>query len=746
MPEFPIGGRGGGTGTIIPPSPLPVLNPAPAATGPGANIFPQPGLVNLVSHSWGAGQNLQQMIRGKAGWISKLVGMLGINNDFDLTVMCKSGQAVSGIGGYLGSGWDSNLIWFVPANTSGYTDANTIGMGITNNQPYPTHSQPPTFFLHGINDPAQGSVANWLTAGVNAWKHALRTCISRYLAGTVYLANDPTIAYSGWTPASGQANCTGGRLATATVNASTITITLPANWPGGVIALCFQGSIPADASVYGINWSGTVSSMAGATALPLAAQGFITGSPVGVVKRFNTLSTDAGKTIVATLNITSGTPTATFDSWWREADIQAPVLIANVPRFNYASNYSMNDPLVNTPAQNAATAAVIAEFNVAANSPNGVAAPVGLVDIDTLLAQRSATIASAITTAGQTVVNVTTNGAYFGWQPGYALNVGISNPLGGVTPESLFVTKVTLHGSGTQLTGPVPAGTSLDVTVIRSANGSAALTSVTVGQWVADATWFMSTSSPLTTAIGTWDNIHMNEVGYSFIANAFYQAYISLLSAAGGSTGVASIPSISLKAAQNPTGKYVDGAFWYVPTNAPLSTVQPANAVVNAVPIHVREPIIITGMGVEVVTGGGAGSLTRLCVFENSGAGLRPTDSLIQDFGTFSSVTAGATVAQGITGLFQRLLPGWYWLGVVTQATPAPLPIYRSITALDGVALSNQAILGAAGASACGYSGGFPQTAGVAIPVWTFGGWGGNSITNAPRVWLQIRALMFDGV
>lgn len=73
-------------------------------------------------------------------------------------------------------------------------------------------------------------------------KSSLRFAISRMCAGKIFDDEDPTITYSGFTKSTelGEGKVTGKYTHYATVNGSNVTISVPANFPGGDIGLYFN--------------------------------------------------------------------------------------------------------------------------------------------------------------------------------------------------------------------------------------------------------------------------------------------------------------------------------------------------------------------------------------------------------------------------------------------------------------------------------------------------------------------------
>lgn len=109
---------------------------------------------------------------------------------------------------------------------------------------------------------------------------------------------------------------------------------------------------------------------------------------------------------------------------------------------------------------------------------------------------------------------------------------------------------------------------------------------------------------------------------------------------------------------------YRTGSVWI--GSGPFQTLGTATLTADrlyAVPIYISETTTFDRIGINVTTGSGAFN-ARLGIYNNS-AGAPST--LVLDCGTVS-VAAVAAVAATIS---QSLTPGWYWLVLVTDGTPA---------------------------------------------------------------------------
>lgn len=150
------------------------------------------------------------------------------------------------------------------------------------------------------------------------WKHAMRTIMSRCVSAKVYEETDATVVFGGgtWQPVildTKRNSGTGYRVIPA--NNATFTITLPADFDGGPIAV---GILVWPGSDGQIAWSGTAAHGSPA-ATQLAGLAYAAGgtahrrnSCLGIVVRFTGLTAaDATKTIIGTYSGGAGTTAST---------------------------------------------------------------------------------------------------------------------------------------------------------------------------------------------------------------------------------------------------------------------------------------------------------------------------------------------------------------------------------------------------------------------------------------------------
>jgi hypothetical protein len=208
-----------------------------------------------------------------------------------------------------------------------------------------------TLLCWGINDMGKsGTGATFLSAYIDA----MRTCISRARMASIKENSDASVSYgAGFTLATTSAEWTSGvdyRTATATTNAN-FTITLPADYDGSPVVLCFNGIVNGG--------QGTFSGTAGVTGT-FSTSAIIPSSEASHcprIKRITTLtSANAGQTIIFTVNAIDATGSVDFDCWWIESASPPPVIVMDIARLNstgYAgfaqmsgNSVAVNDALV----------------------------------------------------------------------------------------------------------------------------------------------------------------------------------------------------------------------------------------------------------------------------------------------------------------------------------------------------------------------------------------------------------------
>jgi hypothetical protein len=205
----------------------------------------------------------------------------------------------------------------------------------------------------GINDIGKsGPGPTYMSAFIDA----MRTVISRCRMASIKENTDASIAYgAGFTLASSSFEWTSGtsyRTATTTTGAN-FTITLPADYDGSTVVICFNGFVNGGV--------GTFSGTAGVTGT-LSTSQLIPVSEVSHTPRIrritNLTSANAGQTIVFTVNSLDASGSVDFDCWWIESANPPPVIVMDIVRMNAtgyagfpqisANSVAVNDAFVQT--------------------------------------------------------------------------------------------------------------------------------------------------------------------------------------------------------------------------------------------------------------------------------------------------------------------------------------------------------------------------------------------------------------
>lgn len=182
----------------------------------------------------------------------------------------------------------------------------------------------------------------------NNFIHAMRSCISLWRASRVFDDTSPTVSYAaGFTLLAGTSEWSFGnstRAANALTNAN-FTITLPADYNGETIAICFDGQSTNGGTV-------TFSGTAGVTGtLSVSNVNHVIFNHGKIVRRITNLtSANAGQTIVCTVTQLDSGGTVAFDAWWLEAQAPPPVIVCNVARIT-ASGYGLYGAWTGTETQ-----------------------------------------------------------------------------------------------------------------------------------------------------------------------------------------------------------------------------------------------------------------------------------------------------------------------------------------------------------------------------------------------------------
>jgi hypothetical protein len=184
--------------------------------------------------------------------------------------------------------------------------------------------------MWGINDVNnQGNTAAELAGD----QDCLRTVISRFRAGVICEETDSSLAFgSGWTHSASTTQNSGAGFQYTSTNGSTMTITTPADFPGGTVALGFTAETPVGD---GATWTAVVNGGASYTKSGYNNQ-VPGGAYIGQVLRIPNVPAGVN-TVVVTGSAISGL--AIFDYWqWEASTPDAPLVL--LPLQPLPINYS----------------------------------------------------------------------------------------------------------------------------------------------------------------------------------------------------------------------------------------------------------------------------------------------------------------------------------------------------------------------------------------------------------------------
>lgn len=316
---------------------------------------------------------------GGERWATRLAAVLGAE---EVTYAQTSAMLAQDDGGGHPGGYASVLNGIIPRSqsTGSYTARSA--------QPYLALS-PVSVFNYGYNDLAY---LNATVATAVAWfKMALRACVCLARSGGYFPDTHSSVAYSsGWTANTGQGQFGSPTNHSRTSTGGTVTITTPADFPGGEVDLLTQ------AKSGGTKWSVTVD---GGSAQVLDGTGSAFGSSSGranlVVQRLTGLSAGA-HTIVMTVSTLDSGASAVFDSWLIAAPQLPQVYLVNqaaVPGLPITVSGALHSPVTSSDvsALNTAIAALPAEFT----DGNVI-----LADVATAFANANANVASTVAGSG----------------------------------------------------------------------------------------------------------------------------------------------------------------------------------------------------------------------------------------------------------------------------------------------------------------------------------------------------------
>ena len=693
-----------------------------------------------------------------ANWTHRLAALLGISPD-EVFLWGKAGAQAS-------------------TASCGDTATESSGTGLVLRHVYPNHiystsllpapkssskSLPALFtMMYGINEVAR-AWAYTETRTVPTYKHGMRTMVSRARASEVHDSRDSTNVYSGFaTTVSSETIQTGLSYRKTVTNGNTVTITLPADFAGGTVGVCFlactgNGSSLATSATsattaitlstgFGDTYAQFINGdviLVGAEQMLITAGGGTTALTVTRGYNGTTAASAAAFTAVAlpmtTARVTwSGTATGMTGTtylagqgtassinnvrsripvtqrWTLTAADAGKTIIATAAGIIGNEDVSYDGWWVEDVAP--PTVLLINQFRSAFPSPwaffSGTTATAINAALDTIAAEFASDVQVVdLATAIGNETECTSTGSVTSAQ------TSIDVTLTSGTSSLIGVGSVLRFADATNIeevfcTGISGTGTSRTLTVTRGFNGTTAAAH-SAGA-IYDVRYVCS------------DRVHPSDEGHTRIAAAVTQTLAGLTrtyTQIAGGAGYGANRNQSLR----------DG--YYIYTRGTRSTAAGTQNTATAVPIYIPQPCVITSIGCENTTAV-ASSVVRLGLYRESQNG-KP-GLLIFDAGTTST---SATGAKEITGLWAPVKAGWYWTVLVPQAAAAPT--YRSLNALTiPYTISASAVP----------SGATPTTQGLTCTLVSGAlelTWNTTGVeafdNNVPAVWMKITTPVRDG-
>jgi lysophospholipase L1-like esterase len=750
--------------------------------------------LTVIGHSWTGGPNSSSSYTpqfGSQNMIPRLMGMLGTTQD-NLWHMATSASYLTKANAAFGgknTGWGGVFEYVVPYSNPLIADTATSQI------PIPVPNPSAFVIVHGVNDIGMNGTNTTTTLfGLmqTSYQNTLRTVISRCRAGALYcsyyasgatntagtppISWDSTITTSGFTSTAQTAANTGVGVYRSSTNGNTITYTIPANFAGGTIAMCFMANTNA--------WSLCNTTMNSTDASTVVALTQNSGTPYvafanGDVIAWYSGGVDSGErglitagggtasiTVTRGFNSTTKTTHAisdeivkassigvTFTTSGSNATITGTLALGAKGMVTpNASGFSERIPVIKRFVCTGADAGKTIVATV-----NAVASDTATVDFDSVWIEafdpQPCIVASlpvyayssnAFVTRAQMIAWNTSNTAvvaeFDGAVQSAEFNTTIFNRGGTLNANILSTdTTFTITAENATTFATLVNNTTFAIegerilvgTITNNNNGTFTLSNCTRGY---DGTTAASHTSGKIFSDGIWfgpDCLHPNGYGHNIFANALYNAFKSYQpqSSYSLSTGAGNT-STDMK---NPTIGLVNNGYLTVPiTN--LANASTAFNTQTFIPIYIPTTCIITQMGVVVTTTGATASVCRFGLYDLDQYRRAP-GTLYQDFGTVSTIGTGFIAVN----TYKLIRPGWYYLsqceqGSGTQSTKRGFNSSATIQGWAGPVISTTttpttAWLPTFGFTQTGVSGGFAVTP---TPVEASG-----ASTVIPLIWIK---------
>jgi len=726
--------------------------------------------LNVLGHSWTAGATVSGTgtpYMEQVGMISRLCSMLGVHED-NLLHLGQSGSRltadISPFSSIPFGGWGGALQYLLPNNSSVLLDSSnpTIAVG---SAPVPGA----TVIVHGINDIAGDATAQQ-TQGRTAWQNALRAVISRARSCAVWSSNMPStgtlawdsaITFGGtWVNQNAVTQNTGPGYASTVVNASTVTFTIPQNFMGGTVAVCFIGQFNGRTTLSGaINNSTTTLPVTSNSQFPAASITFVANiAAEGANSAEDVLvtTTGGGTSWTVTRGVNGTTPSAHGSG--------AVVTVKQTAIVTWSTNGS-NATITGTTAVTAQgymgrPCALVKRFVcTAADAGKTIVATVsGLVASDTT--HNKVMFDSVWIESDNPPPAVVANMPRFSYALPYASvshsdyatwNTDTANIVAEFDSsvkvadlDSAFYPRdATLNGAITNVATSVPVtanSTSFAFTagMVVTCDGEDMLVSAVSGSYPSytltvtrgyNSTSAVSHLSGRPISDGSWwhtDRIHHNALGHAVCAKVIYDALVSV-APSSTSNQLALASGCWTQDTKVATLGVVDGYF-IQPSIAGFSA---ASFTLNKLwchPIYVPKEVAVTGMAV-VTSAAGTATSARLGIYDTDWTRARP-GTLLCEFPAVAT-TSIATQISAANTVYKRLRPGWYFLACVNQGTTAANVRMHQTTGTGiqmCISTPNSTASALCGYSQTGVTGAMPST-------WT----GLTEETQVPILYLRVR-------
>lgn len=666
------------------------------------------------------------------GMVEKLQALLGIHQE-NVNHYGQSGAYITGLGNFFWNqpfgGWAGALQFLLPDNCALIAGE----VGNVNYNP-PLVGVPSTLVIvHGVNDFLRDAIfSDALTLQTqaaliarNAGKHAYRTVLSRHRAGIVLGASvpistvawDSTIAFGGsWSDVTDVIRNTGPAYKQTAANGATVTVTLPVDFPGGVVTLCFvaqQGgmtrltanvaasgavtvnvaansSFPASGTVVirigseemvvtgglGSNaWTVTAGNR-GANGTTAAAHS--TGDPVYIAQDTHKVAW-SGTLFSAGSNPShpdtplggqgcGGQPVSVVVRYPCLASDAGKTIIATVGNMlaaDTSATVNFDSWWVESTEPAPSVLTNVMQFRY----PSQLAPPTAWSDADGFIAAWNSDIAAVVAefTDGFTAIA----DMYSIWRARNGTITGAMNAtdtttaIGWTAYDAQFTPLVGQsmsfggeHCLVTAVSGTAPNWT---LTLLRGYAGTTKTTHAS-GDFLGNNDWMFT------------DDLHPNVKGHAVFARALYDALNSI--SGFSAYQLANSQGLYGQDSQDSAALGIEDNFYLYPAcYGPLTTGSPGTGVQVALPIYINRDCILVGIGVMVSSA--LGGNLRFGIWLPSQSGQRP-GALLKDFGTVAVPVAldNVGIGSGMTGggpLFLRLRKGWYWLGCVQSIAASTL-------------------------------------------------------------------------